>query len=48
VWGIFVVYLAFSRFGHLKLGKDNEQPAFNDATWFSMLFCSGIGIGEFA
>jgi len=39
--------MAFSRFGHLKLGKDNEEPAFNNATWFSMLFCSGIGIGEF-
>jgi hypothetical protein len=41
----FVVYMGLSRFGKLKLGKDNEKPAFDNMTWFSMLFCSGIGIG---
>lgn len=44
-WFIFVVYMGLSRFGSLKLGKDKEQPVFNNLTWFSMLFCSGIGIG---
>ena len=37
--------MGLSRFGNLKLGKDREKPVFNDMTWFSMLFCSGIGIG---
>ena len=37
--------MGFSRFGNLKLGKDNEQPIYGDMTWFAMLFCSGIGIG---
>lgn len=45
-WCLFVVYMALSRFGNMKLGKENEQPAFNDITWFAMLFCSGIGIGR--
>ena len=45
VWTVFVVYMGVSRFGNLKLGKDHEKPVFNDMTWFSMLFCSGIGIG---
>ena len=44
-WGFFVLYMAFSRFGKLKLGKDTEKPAFDDYTWFSLLFCCGIGIG---
>jgi hypothetical protein len=37
--------VAFSRFGNIKLGKDHEKPAFNDMTWFSLIFTCGIGIG---
>jgi choline-glycine betaine transporter len=44
-WILFVLYMGFSRFGNLKLGKDTEQPIYGDMTWFAMLFCSGIGIG---
>ena len=44
-WGIFVVWIGFSKYGDLKLGKNSEKPVFNDVTWFSMLFCSGIGVG---
>jgi choline-glycine betaine transporter len=44
-WGIFVVWIGLSKYGNLKLGKENEKPIFNDVTWFSMLFCSGIGVG---
>ncbi|MFP4180357.1 MAG: BCCT family transporter [Spirochaetaceae bacterium] len=42
---IFSVYLAFSRFGRLKLGKDNEKPQYSYFAWFSMLFAAGMGIG---
>jgi len=31
----------------MKLGKDDEEPEFNDATYFTMLFAAGIGIGLF-
>ncbi|MGB0496513.1 MAG: BCCT family transporter, partial [Kangiellaceae bacterium] len=39
------VFIAFSRYGSLKLGKDNEKPEFSFFAWFSMLFGAGIGIG---
>ena len=40
--------MGVSRFGKIRLGKDTEKPAYSDFAWFSMLFCSGIGIGEFS
>ena len=40
--------MGLSRFGNLKLGKEGEKPIYSDITWFSLLFCSGIGIGEHA
>ncbi|WP_371922954.1 choline BCCT transporter BetT [Pseudomonas sp. 2FG] len=41
---VFVVWVAFSRFGTLKLGADQEKPAFSYGAWAGMLFSSGIGI----
>ncbi len=43
--GVFVVYLAISRFGDIKLGPDHAQPAFRYPAWLSMLFAAGMGIG---
>ncbi|MBN8922242.1 MAG: choline transporter [Rhodanobacter sp. 68-29] len=40
----FVLWLAASRHGTIRLGKDDERPAFSYASWTSMLFSSGIGI----
>ena len=42
---LFAGFLAFSRYGNLKLGDDDEEPEFSNATWFSMLFAAGMGIG---
>ena len=42
---VFVVILGFSRIGTLKLGLDHSQPDYSYATWFSMLFAAGMGIG---
>lgn len=39
------LYLAFSRFGRLRLGKDHERPEFSTASWLSMLFAAGMGAG---
>ncbi|KAL5262838.1 hypothetical protein ACHWQZ_G008284 [Mnemiopsis leidyi] len=44
---IFIIWLYFSKYGKCKLGKDNDEPEFSDAEWFSMLFACGIGIGLF-
>lgn len=42
---IFVISLAFSRYGQLKLGPDHSQPDYSYASWFAMLFAAGMGIG---
>ena len=38
-------FLAFSRYGSLRLGADDEAPEFSTFSWFSMLFAAGMGIG---
>ncbi len=42
---VFLVYLAISKLGKLKLGKRDEKPEFSTMAWFSMLFSAGMGIG---
>ncbi len=42
---VFAFYLAFSRFGNIRLGKDDERPEFGRLSWFAMLFAAGMGIG---
>jgi len=42
---LFCLYLAASKYGRIKLGKDNEKPQYNYFAWFSMLFAAGMGIG---
>jgi choline/glycine/proline betaine transport protein len=39
------IYTAFSRYGSIRLGSDDEKPEYNFFSWFSMLFGAGIGIG---
>lgn len=39
------VLLAFSRYGSLKLGGEDDEPEFSLGSWFSMLFAAGMGIG---
>jgi choline/glycine/proline betaine transport protein len=39
----FVVYLALSRYGSIKLGPDHSKPQFSTFAWASMLFAAGIG-----
>jgi len=42
---IFALFLAFSRYGNLKLGKEDDEPEFALGSWFAMLFAAGMGIG---
>lgn len=42
---IFALWLAFSRFGNIKLGQPDDKPEFSTPTWFAMLFSAGMGIG---
>ena len=41
----FALYLAFSRFGRVPLGGDDEEPEFRTASWIAMMFSAGMGIG---
>jgi choline/carnitine/betaine transport len=40
-----LVYIAFSRYGTLKLGRPDEKPEFSFAAWIAMLFSAGMGVG---
>lgn len=42
---IFSLYLAFSKYGSIKLGKDDDEPEYSNVSWFGMLFSAGMGIG---
>ena len=39
----FLIWIAMSRFGHVRLGADDEGPEHSTLTWFGMLFAAGIG-----
>lgn len=41
----FSVWLLLSPYGEIRLGHDDERPAYSTLTWFSMLFSAGMGIG---
>ncbi len=42
---VFLMYLAFGRFGNLRIGGEDAEPEFSRASWMSMLFAAGMGIG---
>lgn len=42
---IFSIYLLFSKYGDIRLGKKTDRPDFNTASWLAMLFGAGMGIG---
>ena len=45
---LFLVFgfgIACSKYGTIRLGKDDDKPEFSDFQWFAFLFGGGIGIG---
>jgi glycine betaine transporter len=42
---IFLVFLAFSPAGDIRLGKDTDRPEFSTLTWFAMILSAVMGIG---
>lgn len=42
---LFCFWMAMSKFGNIRLGKDDEAPEFSLMSWFAMLFAAGMGIG---
>lgn len=45
VFLIFVIYLAFSKYGEIRIGGKDARPEFKTLSWFAMLFSAGMGIG---
>ena len=41
----FLVWLASSRFGNVRLGDADDRPEFGELSWIGMLFCAGVGAG---
>lgn len=42
---LFSVYLLFSKYGHIRLGKETDKPEFKTGSWLAMLFGAGTGVG---
>lgn len=45
VFVVFVVAIAASKFGAIKLGAIDEEPEFSTTSWIAMMFAAGMGIG---
>src|SRR5699024_10800262 len=42
---IYAIYLACSKYGDIKLGKDDDEPEYSRFSWFAMLSSADMGIG---
>lgn len=42
---IFLLVIAIGPTGRITLGEDGEEPEYSRASWISMLFAAGLGIG---
>ena len=42
---VFSLWLAFGRYGNVKLGGLDDKPEFSDFSWLSMMFTGGVGAG---
>jgi len=42
---LFMLYLAFGRYGNIVIGGKDAQKDFTNLSWFSMLFAAGLGVG---
>lgn len=45
VFVFFVFFIAFSKWGNLRLGDDHSTPEYSNVSWFAMLFTAGMGVG---
>ncbi|WP_232108313.1 MULTISPECIES: BCCT family transporter [Streptomyces] len=45
VFLVLCLVIAFSRFGRIRLGKDDSEPEFGNLAWIGMMFSAGMGIG---
>jgi choline/glycine/proline betaine transport protein len=43
VWLAFLLWVAISRYGEIRLGGQDARPDYSGISWFTMLFAGGIG-----
>lgn len=41
----FLFYLAFSKYGDMRLGQEEDRPEFSTFSWVALLFGAGLGTG---
>ena len=42
-WLVFLLWVALSRYGTVRLGDPGDRPTYSNVSWFTMLFAGGIG-----
>lgn len=42
---VILVYLAFSKYGGIRLGEPDSEPEFSFFSWVAMLLAAGFGVG---
>lgn len=42
---LFLIMIALSKLGNIRLGSDNSRPKYSFFSWIAMLFAAGMGIG---
>jgi len=42
---LLALWLGFGRYGSVVLGRPGDRPEFSTASWLSMLFAAGMGVG---
>ncbi|MBP5979088.1 MAG: BCCT family transporter [Halomonas sp.] len=42
-WVAFLLWVAMSRYGAIRLGGNDAKPTYTNVSWFTMLFAGGIG-----
>ncbi|SDJ54906.1 BCCT family transporter [Streptomyces indicus] len=42
---VLCAVIAVSRFGQIRLGRDDSEPEFTNLAWIAMMFSAGMGIG---
>ncbi|MGB7527218.1 MULTISPECIES: BCCT family transporter [Sphingobacterium] len=45
IFVLFLIFLMVSKFGDIKLGRNDSSPDYSFFSWISMLFAAGMGIG---
>ena len=44
---MFLIFVAASKYGKIRMGRSDSKPEYNDISWFCMLFSCGIAVGVY-